>query len=61
VADVVLHTVAREPLLREAAIGSRVAAMAVLDGLFAGVLLRRYASAVRALDRTREALVGRKY
>ena len=61
VADVVLHTVAREPLLREAALGSRVAAMAVLDGLFAGVLLRRYASAIRALDRTREALVGRKY
>jgi len=61
VADAVLNTVAREPLLREAAVGSRMAAMAVLDGVFAGVLLRRYASSVRALDRTREALVGRKY
>lgn len=61
VADAVLNTVAREPLLREAAIGSRMAAMAVLDGLFAGLLLRRYATAVRALERTREALVGRKY
>ncbi len=61
VADAVLNTVAREPLLREAATSSRVAAMAVLDSVFAGVLLRRYGTAVRALDRTREALVGRKY
>lgn len=61
VADAVLNTVAREPLLREAALGSRVAAMAVLDSVFAGVLLRRYAPARRALERTREALVGRKY
>jgi len=61
VADVVLNTVAREPLRREAALGSRMAAMAVLDSVFAGVLLRRYASARRALGRTWEALVGRKY
>lgn len=61
VADAVLPVVAREPLLREAATGSRIAAMAVLDSVFAGVLLRRYAPARRALERTREALVGRKY
>ncbi len=61
VADAVLPVVAREPLLREAATGSRIAAMAVLDSVFVGVLLRRYTASVRALARTREAVLDRKY
>ncbi len=61
VADVVLHAVAREPLVREAAMGSRLAAMAVLDALFVGVLLKRYSAAWRALRRTGEAVLDRKY
>jgi|DewCreStandDraft_2_1066082.scaffolds.fasta_scaffold00172_76 DNA-binding MurR/RpiR family transcriptional regulator len=59
--DAVLHTVAHEPLLREAAIGSRLAALLVIDILFVGVVMRLTPHALRSLARTRDAVLDRKF
>jgi DNA-binding MurR/RpiR family transcriptional regulator len=61
VADTVLHTVAHEPLLREAAITSRLVALAVVDAVFLGVALRRFSKTMWSVERTREAVLDRKF
>ena len=55
VADCLLLTEAREPAFRAGAMVSRIAQLAVVDCVFAGVAQRRYAQTVEALRLTREA------
>lgn len=55
VADCLLLTEAREPAFRAGAMVSRIAQLAVVDCVFAGVAQRRYAQTVEALRRSREA------
>jgi len=54
-ADCLLVTEAREPAFRAGAMVSRIAQLAVVDCLFAGVAQRRYGETVEALRRSREA------
>lgn len=54
-ADCLLLTEAREPAFRAGAMVSRIAQLAVVDCLFAGVAQRRYAQTVEALRLSREA------
>ncbi|MDR5695048.1 MAG: MurR/RpiR family transcriptional regulator [Armatimonadota bacterium] len=60
-ADTVLHTVAHEPLLREAAIESRLAALFVIDIVFVAVVMRLAPQTVRRLAQTRNAVLDRKF
>jgi DNA-binding MurR/RpiR family transcriptional regulator len=58
-ADVLLCTSAHETTFRAGAMASRVAALTVVDCLFAGVAQRNRAAALAALARTHEALQSR--
>ena len=51
-ADLVLLTAARETTFRSGAMSSRIAQLAVVDYLFAGVAQRSYDQAIQALDST---------
>lgn len=55
-ADLALVTGARETTFRFGAMASRIAQLAVVDCLFAGVTQRRYEPAVHALDSTFDAV-----
>jgi DNA-binding MurR/RpiR family transcriptional regulator len=59
-ADVLLVTVDRETTFRSGATASRIAALSVVDVLFAAVAQRRYDQAIAALDATRRAVASRR-
>jgi DNA-binding MurR/RpiR family transcriptional regulator len=59
-ADLLLCTSARETTFRAGAMGSRIAALTVVDCLFVGVAQRNHGSALAALARTHEALLPRR-
>jgi DNA-binding MurR/RpiR family transcriptional regulator len=58
-ADLVLLTAARETTFRSGAMSSRIAQLAVVDCLFAGVAQRSYDEAIQALDTTFAAVRSR--
>jgi DNA-binding MurR/RpiR family transcriptional regulator len=60
VVDVLLVTVDRETTFRSGATASRIAALSVVDVLFAAVAQRRYDQAIAALDSTRRAVASRR-
>lgn len=60
VADYVLTTAARETTFRSGATASRIAQLTVVDCVFVGVAQRSYAETRKALERTREAVKGRR-
>jgi DNA-binding MurR/RpiR family transcriptional regulator len=60
VADVLLVTTDRETTFRSGATASRIAALSVVDVLFAAVAQRRYDQAMAALDSTRRAVASRR-
>jgi DNA-binding MurR/RpiR family transcriptional regulator len=55
-ADLLLCTSAHETAFRAGAMGSRIAALTVVDCLFVGVAQRNHGSALAALSRTHDAL-----
>jgi len=59
-ADVLLVTADRETTFRSGATASRIAALSVVDVLFAAVAQRRYDQAIAALDATRRAVADRR-
>jgi DNA-binding MurR/RpiR family transcriptional regulator len=59
-ADVLLVTSDRETTFRSGATASRIAALSVVDVLFAAVAQRRYDQAIAALDATRRAVANRR-
>jgi len=61
VADIKLYTAARETALRSDAMTSRIAQLSILDVLYVSVALRRYEASLQSLERTKEALVDKKY
>lgn len=58
-AELLLCTSAHETTFRAGAMGSRIAALTVVDCLFVGVAQRHHASALAALARTHDALQAR--
>jgi DNA-binding MurR/RpiR family transcriptional regulator len=60
VVDVSLVTADRETTFRSGATASRIAALSVVDVLFAAIAQRRYDRAVAALDATRRAVASRR-
>jgi len=56
IADIRLHTAARETTFRSGAMASRLAQLTVIDFLFVGVAQRDYERSARALARTAEAV-----
>jgi DNA-binding MurR/RpiR family transcriptional regulator len=58
-ADLLLCTSAQETTFRAGAMGSRIAALTVVDCLFVGVAQRNHSSALAALARTHDALQAR--
>lgn len=60
VADVLLTTAGRETTFRSGATASRIAALSVVDVLFAAVAQRNYDRAISALEITRRAVVSRR-
>ncbi|MBM4330422.1 MAG: MurR/RpiR family transcriptional regulator [Deltaproteobacteria bacterium] len=61
VADIKLFTAARETALRSDAMTSRIAQLAILDVLYVSVALKRYDASLKSIERTKEALVEKKY
>ncbi|MBA8795674.1 DNA-binding MurR/RpiR family transcriptional regulator [Friedmanniella endophytica] len=59
-ADLLLVTAARETTFRSGAMSSRIAQLALVDCLFAGVAQRSYDSAVEALESTFAAVQSRR-
>ncbi|WTW92022.1 MurR/RpiR family transcriptional regulator [Streptomycetaceae bacterium NBC_01309] len=59
-ADVLLTTAGRETTFRSGATASRIAALSVVDVLFAAVAQRNYDRAISALEITRRAVAGRR-
>ena len=59
-ADVLLVTADRETTFRSGATASRIAALSVVDVLFAAVAQRRYDKAIAALSVTRRAVASRR-
>lgn len=59
-ADIVLHTLARETQFRSEAMTSRIAQLAVLDALIAGLALADYDRSVATLNRTFEVLASKR-
>jgi DNA-binding MurR/RpiR family transcriptional regulator len=60
VADHVLTTAARETTFRSGATASRIAQLTLVDCLFVGVAQRSYGETLEALERTRDAVSGRR-
>ncbi|MDN5761152.1 MAG: MurR/RpiR family transcriptional regulator [Microlunatus sp.] len=58
-ADLVLTTASRETTFRTGAMSSRIAQLAVVDCLFAGVAQRSYDQAIAALEATHAVVRGR--
>lgn len=61
VADLLLVTAVRETTFRSGAMASRIAALSVVDVLYAAVAQRRYDAAIAALDATWKAVGIRRY
>jgi DNA-binding MurR/RpiR family transcriptional regulator len=59
-ADLVLTTAARETTFRSGPMSSRIAQLALIECLFAGVAQRSYASAISALETTQAAVRSRQ-
>jgi RpiR family transcriptional regulator, carbohydrate utilization regulator len=59
-ADIVLHTLARETQFRSEAMTSRIAQLAVIDTLIAGVALADYDRSVAVLNGTFEVLASKR-
>lgn len=59
VADLVLVTAAQETAFRSGAMSSRIAQLALVDCIFAGVAQRSYDQAIEALDNTAAAVESR--
>ncbi len=63
-ADAVHHrliTASRETTFRSGAMGSRIAALSVVDVLFVAVAQRRYQETIAALEKTRRAVALRRF
>lgn len=60
-ADEVLYTVARETSFRTEAMTSRIAQLAIVDALVAGLALSRYEESVATIQRTFEVLSIKRY
>ena len=61
VADIKLYTAARETALRSDAMTSRIAQLSILDVLYVSVALKRYDLSVQSIERSKNALAGKKY
>ena len=61
VADIKLYTAARETALRSDAMTSRIAQLSILDVLYVSVALGRHEASLDSIERTKEALVDKKY
>lgn len=61
VVDLVLLTAAREMTFRSGAMASRLAQLTVVDCLFLGVAQRHYGETLEALERTYDAVRGRRH
>jgi DNA-binding MurR/RpiR family transcriptional regulator len=59
-ADIVLHTLARETQFRTEAMTSRIAQLAIVDALIAGLALADYDRSVNTLKRTFEVLASKR-
>jgi len=59
-ADIVLNTLARETRFRTEAMTSRIAQLAIVDTLIAGLALNDYARSVDTLQRTSEVLASKR-
>lgn len=59
-ADIRLHTAARETTFRSGAMASRLAQLSVIDFLFAGVAQRSYDQSMRALELTAQAVKDKR-
>jgi DNA-binding MurR/RpiR family transcriptional regulator len=60
VADVLLVTSDRETTFRTGAMASRIAALSVVDVLFAALAQRRYDQTIAAVEATRQAVASRR-
>ena len=60
VSDVVLLTAARETTFRSGAMSSRIAQLALVDCMFAGVAQRFYDRSIAAVQATRKVLQSRR-
>lgn len=60
-ADEVLYTMARETSFRTEAMTSRIAQLAIVDALVAGLALRRYEESVTTIRKTFEVLSIKRY
>ncbi len=61
ISDIELFTASREATFRSGAIASRIAQLSVIDVLFLGVLMSRYDSTVKSLEKTTEAVKTKRY
>jgi len=61
ISDIKLFTASREATFRSGAIASRIAQLSVIDVLFLGVLMSRYDSTVKSLEKTTEAVKTKRY
>lgn len=61
IADVCLLTAVEENDFRSGAIASRVAQLTIVDVLFSAVALERYSHTISCLEKTRDAVVGKRY
>lgn len=59
-ADIVLNTLARETHFRSEAMTSRIAQLAIVDALIAGLALSDYTRSVNAIKRTFEVLASKR-
>ena len=57
-ADVILHTSARETAYRQESLSSRIAALTIVDALYVGVGLRLHETVTKNLGKIRRALRG---
>jgi DNA-binding MurR/RpiR family transcriptional regulator len=57
-AQITLLTSAPIPVFRSGAMASRIAQLSVIDTLFVGTAIRRYAETLKALEQTEQALRG---
>lgn len=61
ISDIKLFTASREATFRSGAIASRIVQLSVIDVLFLGVLMSRYDSTVKSLEKTTEAVKTKRY
>ena len=59
-ADVVLHTAARETRFRMEAMSSRIAQLAVIDVLYASIVLKRWNGSLKAIDKAHRVIATKR-